>query len=54
MHHIRGVCVERAPWVMATAQESTGKTPGDDLTFAFALHRNLGVSESSLMFTVSE
>jgi len=26
----------------------------DDLTFAFALHKNLGVSESSLMFTVSE
>lgn len=54
MHQIQGVRVKRAPWAVATAQESTRKTPGDDLTFAFALHRNLGVSESSLMFTVSE
>lgn len=44
--------MERTLW--AVAQESTRKTPSDDMTFAFALHRNLGVSESSLMFTVSE
>lgn len=42
----------RGQW--PAAQESMKKTPSDDLTFAFALHRNLGVSESSLMFTVSK
>lgn len=48
-----GVRVGRVPWAAAAAQTSTRKT-SDALTFAFALHRNLGVSESSLMFTVSE
>lgn len=42
---------EGAPW--AVAQESLRKI-SDDLTFASALHRNLGVSKSSLMFTVSK
>lgn len=54
MQEIQGGRVERAPWAVAAGQESTKKTPSDELTFAFALHRNLGVSESSLMFTVSE
>lgn len=34
--------------------ESMRKTARDEPTFAFALRINLGVSESSLMFTVSE
>lgn len=54
MHQIQGGHVERAPWAVATGQESMRKIPSDDLTFAFTLHRNLGVSESSLMFTASE
>lgn len=53
MHQIQGVHVEGALCAVAAAQKSMRKT-GDDLTFVFALHRNLGVSESSLMFTVSE
>lgn len=43
MHQIQGVRMKRVPWAVAAAQEPTRKTPGDDLTFAFALHRNLGV-----------
>lgn len=53
MHQIQGVHVEGALWAVAAVQESMRKT-SDDMTFAFALHRNLGVSESSLMFTVSK
>lgn len=53
MHQIQGVHVEGVLWAVAAVQESMRKTI-DDLTLAFALHRNLGVSESSLMFTVSK
>lgn len=45
--------MEGALWVVAATQESMRKT-SDYMTFAFSLHRNLGVSESSLMFTVSK